>query len=217
MTRIIAGVAGGRRLRTPTGMRTRPTTERAREGLFATVASLRGEVCGARVLDLYAGSGALGLEALSRGAACALLVESDPTVARLAADNAVTLGLSGAQVLRAGVETLPGRARGPEAGAGYDLVLADPPYATAVEEIARVLLGLAEAGWLSEGALTVVERPSRDVWAWPSGFTGVRQRRYGETTLWYGLWYGHAGHVESGADPQAGPGRQDRAPAEEVP
>ena len=85
--RIIAGTARGRRLAVPPGKGTRPTSDRAREGLFATLTSLRGTLAGAWVLDLYAGSGAIGLEALSRGAARAVLVESDPAAARVIRAN----------------------------------------------------------------------------------------------------------------------------------
>lgn len=217
MTRIIAGLAGGRRLRTPTGSGTRPTSDRTREGLFASVISQRGGLAGARVLDLYAGSGALGLEAISRGAASALLVESDPAVARLAAGNASDLGLPGARVLRAGVGTLPARRPEPEAGEGFDVVLADPPYALPAAELAAVLAGLAGAGWLAQGALVVVERATRDGWVWPPGFQALRDRRYGETTLWYALWYGRAGQAEPDAGPPVGAAHPGEAPAEEVP
>ena len=104
MTRVIAGAARGRRLQVPPGDGTRPTSDRAREALFGTLESLLGAWAGLRVLDLYAGSGAVGLEALSRGAAHALLVESDPRAARTLATNVATLGLSGAEVRRNRVE-----------------------------------------------------------------------------------------------------------------
>ena len=101
MTRVIAGTAGGRRLAVPPGNGTRPTSDRAREGLFSSWQSLLGTFDGVRVADLYAGSGAVGLEALSRGAAHALLVESDARAARTIRDNVRALGLPGAEV-RAG-------------------------------------------------------------------------------------------------------------------
>ncbi|MFG3440146.1 RsmD family RNA methyltransferase [Nonomuraea sp. NPDC047897] len=116
MTRIIAGVAGGRRLVVPPGRGTRPTSDRAREGIFLTLDSLYG-LAGARVVDLYAGSGAVGLEALSRGAAHALLVESDPKAVSTIKANVRSLGLGGAQVVADRVERL--LARGP-GGAGLD-------------------------------------------------------------------------------------------------
>jgi 16S rRNA (guanine966-N2)-methyltransferase len=104
MTRVIAGAAGGRRLAVPPGTGTRPTSDRAKEGLFSTWESLRGTLEGARVLDLYAGSGAVGLEALSRGAAHVLLAEADPRAARTVRENAAAVGLPGAEVRAARAE-----------------------------------------------------------------------------------------------------------------
>src|SRR5579859_6458659 len=147
MTRVIAGTAGGRRLSVPAGRDTRPTSDRAREGLFATVQAIRGPLTGASVLDLYAGSGAVGLEALSRGAARALLVEADPRAARAIRANIAALGLAGAQLAAARVERV--LARGPGDGPRYDVAFADPPYALAGGEIAAVLTALAEGGWLA--------------------------------------------------------------------
>src|SRR5689334_7957728 len=99
MTRIIGGTAGGRRLRTPTGDATRPTSDRVREALFSTLESQLGSLTGLRVLDLYAGSGAVGLEAMSRGAGVVTAVESDRRTAGLAQDNARTLGFHRVEVL----------------------------------------------------------------------------------------------------------------------
>lgn len=182
MTRIIAGVAGGRRLLVPPGRATRPTADKAREGLFATLASLLGPLTGRRVLDLYAGSGAVGLEALSRGADHALLVESDPRAVRAARANVAALDLAGAALRHQPVERL---ARDP-APAPYDVVFADPPYAMTTAALAAVLRALQTSGWFTPDALVVVERASRDPWSWPEGFEPVRERRYGEATLWYG-------------------------------
>lgn len=106
MTRVIAGSAGGRRLAVPPGRDTRPTSDRAREGLFSTVQALLGPLDGLRVADLFAGSGAVGLEALSRGAAHALLVESHPRAAKVIRQNADALGLPGAQPCADRVERL---------------------------------------------------------------------------------------------------------------
>jgi 16S rRNA (guanine966-N2)-methyltransferase len=113
MTRVIAGLAGGRRLKVPAGRATRPTSDRAREGLFGTVESLLGSLQGARVLDLYAGSGAVGLEAISRGAVQAVLVESSPAAIRVIRANIAALGLAGAQLVADRVEKV--LARGPAA------------------------------------------------------------------------------------------------------
>ncbi len=184
MTRVVGGTRGGRRLAVPPGGSTRPTSDRAREGLFSTVAAVRGDLSGARVLDLYAGSGAVGLEALSRGAAHALLVEAAPRAARVARANAAALGLPGAQVRAVPAARL---VAGPPPGPAYDLVFLDPPYDLAGDELARVLADLVAHGWVAPGGLVVVERASRDAPPpWPPGVVADRARRYGEATLWYG-------------------------------
>jgi 16S rRNA (guanine966-N2)-methyltransferase len=186
MTRIVAGEAGGRRLSVPAGRATRPTPGRAREGLFATVDALRGTLWRPRVLDLYAGSGAVGLEALSRGAADVLLVESDPRAARAIRGNIETLGLPGARLLADRVERV--LARGPGAHPPRDLVFADPPYAVTGEQVQRMLTELRDRGWLAPGALVIVERSTRSgPVTWPAGYAPDRSRGYGEATLWYGL------------------------------
>src|SRR5579871_660391 len=149
MTRVIAGAAGGRRLAVPRGTATRPTSDRAREGLFASLLSELGELDGKRVLDLYAGSGAVGLEALSRGAAHVLLVESDARAVRVIRENIAAVGLPGAAVIAGRVERVlargPDRPAGPQDAdiGGYDVVFADPPYALADEAVSRMLSLLA--------------------------------------------------------------------------
>ena len=187
MTRIIAGRAGGRRLVTAAGRSTRPTSDRTREGLFATVTAIRGELAGAAVLDLYAGSGAVGLEALSRGARDVLLVESDARAARVIRENIAAVGLPGARLATDKVERLLGR--GPdEATEPRDFVFADPPYAAPQDELTRMLVALAAGGWLAPGALVTIERATRSgPPVWPVGYETDRSRRYGEATLWYGL------------------------------
>ena len=185
MTRIIAGAARGRRLAVPGGTRTRPTSDRAREGLFATVTALHGPLSGAGVLDLYAGSGAIGLEALSRGATRVVLVESDPAAARAIRANMAAVGLPGAQLVVGRVATVLGRQH---VRAAFDVVLADPPYAAGEQEITQMLTALQAGGWLASGALVAVERASRSgPVAWPAGYAPDRSRRYGEATVWYGL------------------------------
>jgi 16S rRNA (guanine966-N2)-methyltransferase len=183
VTRIVAGSAGGRRLAVPPGQRTRPTSERTREALFSSLQALAG-LAGARVLDLYAGSGAVGLEALSRGAAHALLVESDLRVARMIRDNARVLGLAGAEVIAARVQQV---VAGPPPQAPYDIVFADPPYALPAAALDAVLADLARHGWLGPGAVVAVERRHGDPEpVWPEPLRPSRQRRYGDTALWYG-------------------------------
>jgi len=185
VARVIAGEAGGRRLAVPDGRDTRPTSDRAREGLFATISSIAGPLDGARVLDLYAGSGAVGLEALSRGAGHVLLVEQGARAVRVIKENIAAIGLPGAVLVADRVERA--LARGPE-GDRYDIVFADPPYALADAAVERVLSLLAEGGWLAPGALVIVERATRSgPVSWPDGFTPDRDRRYGEATFWYGL------------------------------
>jgi 16S rRNA (guanine966-N2)-methyltransferase len=181
MTRLIAGSAGGRRLKVPpSGVR--PTGDRAREGLFNSLGALL-DLDGALVLDLYAGSGALGLEALSRGAAEVVLVESAARVLPVLKANLAAVGLPGARVVAGSV---PAVVAGP-APARFDLVLADPPYATAAEEVRRVLAALVAGGWLAPGAVLAVERSAREAdWEWPTPLAALRERRYGEALLRYG-------------------------------
>jgi 16S rRNA (guanine966-N2)-methyltransferase len=197
MTRVIAGIAGGRRLAVPPGTTTRPTSDRAREGLFASLLSELGSFDGARVLHLYAGSGAIGLEALSRGADHVRLVESDARAAAVIKANIAAVALPGATLAVDRVERLLSR---PPADTEdrYDLVIADPPYAVTEEAVTRVLT-LLEAGWLAAGALVVIERATRSGPVdWPPGFLPGKSRRYGEATFWYG-WYGsEAGAGQTG-------------------
>ena len=195
MTRVIAGLAGGRRLAVPRGVSTRPTSDRAREGLFGTVVSEIGPLAGKRVLDLYAGSGAVGLEALSRGALEVLLVESDARAAAVIRANIAAVGLGGARVRQDKVERLLANPPVPPDATGegpdrYGLVFADPPYAVTAAAVTRVLTLLA-AGWLADEALVVIERATRSGPVdWPPGFQPGKSRGYGEATFWYGWFVG---------------------------
>lgn len=183
--RIIAGAAGGRRLHAVRGDRTRPTADRTREALFSSLTALvGGGLAGTRVLDLYAGTGAVGLEALSRGAAAASLVEYDAAVLSVLRSNVEAVGLPGARVVADRVERVVAAA---PAEPAYHLVFLDPPYALAAEGVEGVLTALVEHGWLAAEATVVVERARRDPpFTWPSGLLGQRERRYGEAVLWYG-------------------------------
>jgi 16S rRNA (guanine966-N2)-methyltransferase len=184
MTRVIAGTAGGRRLAVPPGDGTRPTSDRAREGLFSTWEALLGTLEGVRVADLYAGSGAVGLEALSRGGVHALLVEADQKAVRTIRENVRVLGLPGAEVRAAKAEQV---VTGPAPAEPYDIVFLDPPYAVTDDDLREILLTLHAQGWLAQDALTTVERSTRGgEFKWPKGFEPLRARRYGEGTLWYG-------------------------------
>ena len=178
MTRIIGGVAGGRRIAVPP-RGTRPTTDRVRESLFNIVGARR-DLAGFAVLDLYAGSGALGLEALSRGAASALFVESDARAAAVIARNIAALDLPGATLRRGAVATV--LAAG--ASSPVDLVLADPPYDIDAADVEAVLAALTAHGWAREGTVAVVERPvSGAPLAWPAGWGVWPERVYGDTRL----------------------------------
>jgi 16S rRNA (guanine966-N2)-methyltransferase len=188
MTRIVAGVAKGRRLVTPSRSApnahvvTRPTSERAREALFNSLIGFL-DLDGARVLDLFAGTGAVGLEALSRGAASVTLVESDRGACDLIKRNIAAVGLDGAELVRRPVAAYLGSG----ADAPFDLVFADPPYAFPDAHLATLLGQLAEPGWLVPGGTVVVERSARSPEpVWPDVLEATKQRRYGEGMLWYG-------------------------------
>ncbi|MFI9834958.1 16S rRNA (guanine(966)-N(2))-methyltransferase RsmD [Streptomyces sp. NPDC051913] len=185
MTRVIAGTAGGRRLAVPPGNGTRPTSDRAREGLFSTWQSLLGgPLDGERVLDLYAGSGAVGLEALSRGASHTLLVEADVRAARIIRENVKAIALPGAEVRAGKAEQI---VQQPAPAEPYDIVFLDPPYRVTDHDLREILLTLRSGGWLAADALVTVERSTRGgEFGWPEGFEALRSRRYGEGTFWYG-------------------------------
>jgi 16S rRNA (guanine966-N2)-methyltransferase len=182
VTRIVAGVARGRRLAVPP-RGTRPTSDRAREGLFSSLTSELGTLVGTSFLDLYAGSGAVGLEAASRGATRVVLVEADRGAARVLAANVDVVDVPGVEVV---VADVPHWCAGPARGS-FDVAFADPPYDVGAAVVAGVLIELVTGGWLTESSLVVVERRSRDgSFDWPAGLQADRSRRYGEATLWYG-------------------------------
>ncbi|MBU4215632.1 MAG: 16S rRNA (guanine(966)-N(2))-methyltransferase RsmD [Actinobacteria bacterium] len=178
MTRIVAGTAGGRTLAVPP-RGTRPTSDRVREALFSRLDHVAG-LRGARVLDLYAGSGALGLEAASRGAAHVVLVEQDRTAVQVCRANAVGTGLAAAVTVVADrVERYLAAAHDQ-----FDLILLDPPYAVEAGALDAVIAGasavVAPDGWV------VVERSTRSPGpTWPDGLHGEDDRRYGETRVWF--------------------------------
>ncbi len=180
MTRIIAGRAGGRSLSTPRGSATRPTTDRVREAMFSRLDSLI-DFADVHVLDLYAGSGALGLESASRGAPQVVCVEWDKPTARLIQRNAIGLALGDVTVRCDRVERVLRHGPGT---AAYDLVLADPPYPLDEDAISAMLTLLVNEAWLRAGAVVMLERSSRSpVPRWPAGLDPQRSKAYGETTV----------------------------------
>ncbi len=180
--RVIAGSARGRRLDVPAGDDVRPTKDRVREAVFSAL-DARGAVTDASVLDLYAGTGALAIEALSRGAARAVLVERSRVAAATARRNLDATGFANvARVETRDVSTFLS-ARPPEAPFG--LVLCDPPYDIDDEQLASVLDRLAGSGWLTDDVVVVVERAPRASTVTPSGLRVGWERRFGDTLVWF--------------------------------
>ncbi len=186
MTRIIAGAAKGRRLSVPK-QGTRPSSDRVRESMFSAVSAhfLKSGIDWSEVsvLDLYAGTGALGLEALSRGARLVVLVERARTASAVIETNIEAVALPGAQLVVGEVDSVAGRIGGQH----FELVLVDPPYEVAAADIASVLMSLQGKLLLAGGALVVVERPTEGGQCpLPGHWMVLQQRRHGDTTLWYG-------------------------------
>jgi len=178
---VIAGEAGGLRLTAPKGTRTRPTADRVKEALFAALGP--GRLLGAVVLDLYAGSGALAIEALSRGAATALLVDRDPlAVDAIRRNLRSTTLMDRARVQRRGVGSV---VRGmPPTDAPFDLVFCDPPYDQPAGKLAGVLEALAVPGWVAPDGTVVVERAaSAGPPLLPPGWEVTWSRVYGDTLV----------------------------------
>ena len=186
--RIISGAARGRRLAVPDNG-TRPTSERARAALFDRLTTIV-DLAGSRVLDLYAGSGAIGLEALSRHAAEAWFVENDRGAMAVLRANVANVtspgsGVSGRARMwpRSVTEVLAGS----KPGEPFDIVFADPPYAMSEDDLSAMLAQVAEPRWTNPGAIVVVERATRGPQpVWPERLETLASKRYGEGTLWYG-------------------------------
>ncbi|MEN5075825.1 16S rRNA (guanine(966)-N(2))-methyltransferase RsmD [Isoptericola cucumis] len=181
MTRIVAGTVGGRTLAVPP-RGTRPTSERVREAIFSRLEHLD-VLEGARVLDLYAGSGALGLEAASRGATEVVLVDSSRKAADVARKNVAVLGMGRTvRVVADAAERFAAQA----GGGPWDLVLLDPPYDLTDAQLATVLESLAAPGVLGADAVVVVERSTRSPEpGWPAGLAAFARKDYGETAVHY--------------------------------
>jgi 16S rRNA (guanine966-N2)-methyltransferase len=176
VTRIVGGIAGGRRIEVPAGREVRPTSERVREALASALVARLGGLTGRTVLDLFAGTGAVGLELLSRGAAAVTLVESSAPVRKVLESNVAGLGLKGATVVGGRAETV---LQAPDGC--WDIAFLDPPYALDVQPI-------LEAAAAHTSALLVIERASRSPdLVWPEAFEELHHRRYGDSTLWYGF------------------------------
>ncbi len=179
--RVIAGRLGGRRLVAPAGPATRPTTDRVRESLFSILAGM-GVIEGTRVVDLYAGTGALGIEALSRGAAHATFVESARPALAALQENLRGLDLeSVSTVVPARVEKL----RAPPGGARFELVLVDPPWADLAAAVAAVA-DLVKRGGVAPGATVMLEHASRDASPVIPGVDAIDARTYGDTSIYIG-------------------------------
>jgi len=174
--RIIAGTHRGRRLEAPPDEKIRPTADRVREALFSILAHRLDGFAGKRILDAFAGSGALGLEALSRGADSATFLDGDRKALALCRRNAEALELSDRANFLLADATSP-----PLAAGACDLILLDPPYGQGLGE--KALAALAEAGWVGPAALAVIEADRSHPEAAPAGFTALDSRDYGRTRI----------------------------------
>jgi len=184
--RIIAGIAKGRKLTSPDGSEARPTSDRAREALFSSLESEFGELRGIRFLDLFAGSGAVAAEAISRGASLCTIVESDRAALEIARENvemvrALSQG-SEVRLIEGEVEDFVRRSSDP-----FDVVFLDPPYAYPDEELSSIVDQMRHSGFLAPSSLVVIERASRSsAFPWPAGLRQVKERKYGNAVIYYG-------------------------------
>jgi len=183
MTRIISGKYKGRNINVPATV-TRPTSSRVREAVFSSVLHAFGSFDGLVVLDLFAGSGALGLEALSRGAAKANFVENDRNAITSIEENARLLGEHSFSLQKTDVFALVDSLA---SQAPADLVFIDPPYALIDEQMVELLQALSQNQWLADDALVVVERSSKSVLDWPQTYEPLANKNYGDTAIWYGV------------------------------
>ena len=187
--RIVAGSLRGRALAAPPDERTRPTSDRVREAMFniLTHGSVRVELSGARVLDVFAGTGALGCEAMSRGAAFALFVEEDAGARAVIRTNIEAFGLTGqTKIFRRDATSM-----GTAAQMGrFDLALLDPPYGRSLGE--RALACLAAGDWLTDGAVVVLEERADVAVALPAGFAQLDRRAWGDTQAVFAQWVGRS-------------------------
>ncbi len=193
MPRVIAGDAGGRRLKAPPGKGTRPTSDRVKEALFSSL----GDLTGLRVLDLYAGSGGLAIESLSRGAAAAVLVEQDRRTAQVVRENLATADVQDrATVLVCPVAAFCSK----PTGGPFDLVLADPPYAIPITTLVEELTMLVGVGAIRPGTRVVLERDQRTPEPTPGLLRHDRDRAYGDTVLRFFTYQPSGPTAHDGAD-----------------
>lgn len=184
--RIIAGTAKGRKLISPEGTSARPTSDRAREALFSSLESEFGELHGIRFLDLFAGSGAVTAEAMSRGARSCTVVESDRTALEIARKNVEmvrsTFPESEAVYIEGDVESFVMRPSNP-----FDVIFLDPPYSFPDSDLTEIVSSLRRSGFIAPSTLVIVERASRSkAFSWPATMRAVKERRYGNAAIYYG-------------------------------
>jgi 16S rRNA (guanine966-N2)-methyltransferase len=193
--RIVAGEFRGRRLQTPRGDTTRPTTDRVREALFSSLSSIAGaDLGGGRGLDAFAGSGALGLEALSRGLGAVTFLERDRAALASLRANIEALGVNERAFVVQG-DALNLASTGAIGHGPFSLLLIDPPYRLACNEIARMISALLARDLLEDGALIVYEHSVGNEVSWPSGVTELAEKRYGLTHVRIALYEKEAGSL----------------------
>ena len=181
--RIVAGEFRGRRLVAPKGEATRPTADRVREALFSTISSLAGpSLGGGRVLDAFAGSGALGLEALSRGLEHVTFVDTDRGALAALNTNIAALGVQSRAIVTQGDSTVLST-RGAIRGGPFALLLLDPPYRLDAGAIGRLVSELIAHDLLEEGAIIVYEHATGVAASWPAGVSSIARKRYGSTEV----------------------------------
>lgn len=184
MTRIIGGDFRGRSLKVPDA-ETRPTSSRVREAIFSSVEHAVSGLDDLRVLDLFSGSGAFGIESISRGAAEAVLIEKDLRAADTLHTNVANFGIKKARVVIADAFTDVAQ----KSGRGtFDVVFIDPPYSFADQDVNSLIANLVSNDWLNDYALIVVERGSRSQVQWPESVEELRKKVYGDTSIWYGQY-----------------------------
>jgi 16S rRNA (guanine966-N2)-methyltransferase len=184
MTRIIGGDFRGRSIKVPDA-ETRPTSSRVREAIFSSVEHAVSGLDDLRVLDLFSGSGAFGIESISRGAAEAVLIEKDLRAADTLHTNVANFGIKNARVVIADAFTDVAQ----KSGRGtFDVVFIDPPYSFEDQDVDTLIANLVQNDWLNEYAVIVVERGSRSQVQWPESVEELRKKVYGDTSIWYGQY-----------------------------